>query len=182
RGCTLPRYSASRDGCGCSKVYWTRPKRACVGRSASPAVRRPSRGSCAPLRRWPICWAIAVTAPRRLSYCDPCTAGSKKGSTRRISRTPRPCLTSSTRETAPLGGADPVAEKRACTGVDSAGLLRRGVRPPHPDVARPDADRENDERVEQIVQRPLPHRNAALGNEHQETQQKAQHQGGPAGR
>src|SRR5690348_16237075 len=53
----------------------------------------------------------------------------------------------------------------------------------HADVIRADADRENDQGVEQIVGRALPQRHAAaLGDEDEQTKHEAQHQRRPARR
>src|SRR6059058_1298878 len=52
----------------------------------------------------------------------------------------------------------------------------------HADVIRPDADGKDDEGVDDVVHRPLPPRHAALGDEHQQTHDKAQHQRRPARR
>src|SRR6266550_9175393 len=57
------------------------------------------------------------------------------------------------------GGVDgipqPVAEEHACAWLDSVALLCRRMRQPHADVIRADADGENDEGVEEVVERPL---------------------------
>src|ERR1043166_8184857 len=75
---------------------------------------------------------------------------------------------------------EPVAEEHTCGWLDRVALLCGRMSQAHTGVIRADAHRENDEGVEEVVQRALPRRHAALGDEDQQAQHKAQHQRRPA--